>query len=315
MIVSHGEEKNSASSWTISDLYQALQAEQRTSANLRCELQKAKEEIHHLRDCVHRLERSNRFVRCDGKDEEQASASTEEATAREQVPQHSTPPCTDAHSQHADGIELQGLKPNGGHVEADAVQSQEGITGKSEMDGPGTASKGSYVRAADKVYWVSYEDPLQLIRLPSAEAVGPRSSRSPDADAAMGAQAVPTLSRQPKSGEEVLLPGTPEHLPRALRPSSAERSCFSARGKLQGHGFAVMQVPTHRTIAQRQAVGGVGVVHRLLAPQVYPTQWQTQTLQSLYPFDLLSGERAQHTACMPDTVCSSGRDQVAFKAV
>lgn len=30
-----------------------------------------------------------------------------------------------------------------------------------------TAAKGSYVKAGAKVYWVSYEDPEQLIRLPA----------------------------------------------------------------------------------------------------------------------------------------------------
>lgn len=51
----------------------ALQAEQRTSASLRCELQKAKEEISHLQDCL-RLERNSRFVRCE---EREAKASQE----------------------------------------------------------------------------------------------------------------------------------------------------------------------------------------------------------------------------------------------
>ncbi|CAK9099275.1 unnamed protein product [Durusdinium trenchii] len=53
-----------------------------------------------------------------------------------------------------------------------------------ESETADTAVKGSYVKVEGKVYWVSYEDPEQLIRLPNVGATEtakeePRGRRLP----------------------------------------------------------------------------------------------------------------------------------------
>jgi len=284
-----------AISWSISDLFQALQAEQRTSASLRCELQKAKEEISHLHDCL-RLERNSRFVRCEKKDAQASQEeviSPEDAAPSEQLQQLEVqPPAEVQHSQQqqqlAAGAESEAPEESGDHsaqtiaAEAPEVEETENASKPSigQLDnGPSTASKGSYVRAADKVYWVSYEDPLQLIRLPSAD--GLRSSRG-QADVAREdtVRDVLSSSRPLKREEaEVLLPGTPERRPRVLRQPSAER-CFSARGVLQGQGVAVMQVPIARTITPRPVPAFSHFAPARQARQVSPLPWQAQSLQT-----------------------------------
>ncbi|CAE7799317.1 unnamed protein product [Symbiodinium sp. CCMP2592] len=282
-------------SWSISDLFQALQAEQRTSASLRCELQKAKDEISHLRDCL-RLERNSRFVRCEKKDAQTSQEeviSPEDAAASEQLQQLEVQPHAEVqHSQQqqqppANGAESEALEPSGDHSEtiaADAGEAPEEDASKLSIagqldNGPSTASKGSYVRAADKVYWVSYEDPLQLIRLPSAD--GLRSSRGQEDVARQETVRDALSSSRPLKREEaeVLLPGTPERRPRALRQPSAER-CFSARGVLQGQGVAVMQVPIARTITPRPVPAFSHFAPARQARQVSPLPWQAQSLQS-----------------------------------
>lgn len=124
---------------------------------------------------------------------------------------------------------------------------------------------------------MSYEDPLQLIRLPSAEGI--RSSRGQEdvahEDTVRGALSSSRLLKREEA--EVLLPGTPERRPRALRPPSAER-CFSARGVLQGQGVAVMQVPIARTITPRPVPAFSHFAARQ-ARQVSPLPWQAQSLQ------------------------------------
>ncbi|CAE7265268.1 unnamed protein product, partial [Symbiodinium pilosum] len=259
----------------------------------RCELQKAKAEITHLREYVQRLEKSSRFVRCDEKTEVQDLTSSDETARAEAVHNQNFQPCIDTvpplqqqqlPQQQDEGIVRSEDVPPSSCAEADAIHGAEAgdaektqkVDGECETHCPSTASKGSYVRAADKVYWVSYEDPLQLIRLPNAEPMqNSKTTRAQD-DAVHDdtAQAVLSSSRQHSKREEVLLPGTPEKLPRtALRQPSADR-CFSARGKLQGHGMAVLQVPTPRTIAQRPPYA---FVHQM-PHQVYSAWQKHETL-------------------------------------
>lgn len=116
--------------------------------------------------------------------------------------------------------------------------------------------KGSYVRAAGKVYWVSYEDPLEVVRLPDgAESVKTSStgfphslSSSRDNQPTSTSASTEAGLHEPQSSDEPLLPGTPEPrkrpgmktlaLPTAslqsvARSFSHDNQCASARGSLE----------------------------------------------------------------------------------
>mmetsp|Transcript_43801 Transcript_43801/g.102225 ORF Transcript_43801/g.102225 Transcript_43801/m.102225 type:complete len:344 (+) Transcript_43801:60-1091(+) len=257
MTLASEEEKSLHQHWTVDDWYQALQAEQRLSAGLRFDLHKARKEIEHLQEMVQRLER-RRFVPCNEKQVTERDPD-DEATLQVQP------------EVQKDSFQEQAKTVAHGSATEVATTSQAAESKASEQDAAiSTASKGSYVRAADKVYWVSYEDPLQLIRLPSAEP-GP-CSRARNASQPDAAIAVTSRSAAPVEGrEEVLLPGTPERRPRLTRPVSVDRSCFSARAKLQGHAFAPFQACAMPINARCRRVG---MPHHVHAQPVYPMPWQ-----------------------------------------
>lgn len=182
---------------TLQELQQALEAECRVSAELRAELQKANEEIHTLRETL-RL-----YQPLSG-----STAESQGATElSEEVRANSW-----AESQKADCL------TQSGSLEAESAD---------------TAAKGSYVKAEGKVYWVSYEDPEQLIRLP-ARNPSEKSARLSASEARPDAEPSRRLS-----GHEKFLPGTPEdHLPRPMRPASLDPHRGSCAAYFAGAGIA-----------------------------------------------------------------------------
>lgn len=183
---------------TVPELRKALELECQVSAELRAELHKAKEEIHALKEAL-RLSCLSESTQTDVKAE----------------------PCN-------------------GH-NASAESEKDSLIQSGDQDEPSetaeTAAKGSYVKAEGKVYWVSYEDPEQLIRLP-ANAL-PQSSET----ARMGALEARTEAepRRRLSGHERLLPGTPEdQVSRPMRPTSLDpHRTFAYAGCPQGQPFCV----------------------------------------------------------------------------
>eukprot|EP00435_Cladocopium_sp_Y103_P009065 s2587_g2.t1 len=119
---------------TLQELQQALEAECRVSAELRAELQKAKEEIHSLRETLRLYQPLSGSTAAESP-VHGATQLSDEVTANSW-----------AESEKADRL------TQSGSLEAESAD---------------TAAKGSYVKAEGKVYWVSYEDPEQLIRLPA----------------------------------------------------------------------------------------------------------------------------------------------------
>jgi len=191
---------------TVPELRKALELECQVSAELRAELQKAKEEIHALKEAL-RL-------------------SCSESTQTEKVKPKS----------HNGGLD---------HAESEKDLIQSGEDEASET--AETAAKGSYVKAEGKVYWVSYEDPEQLIRLPAASET-----------ARMGAMEARTEAepRRRLSGHEKLLPGTPEdQVSRPMRPTSLDpRRTFAYAGCPQGqpvHVQPAMPMSARCTIPAR----------------------------------------------------------------
>eukprot|EP00434_Breviolum_minutum_P029559 symbB.v1.2.026136.t1/scaffold2589.1/size75518/3 len=120
-------------------LFKALELECQVSAELRAELQKAKEEIHALKEALR--------LSC-----------LSESTQTEKVKHNGH----NGAANHASESEKDSLIQSGDQDEASETAE--------------TAAKGSYVKAEGKVYWVSYEDPEQLIRLPNAPI--PQSSET-----------------------------------------------------------------------------------------------------------------------------------------
>ncbi|CAE8612525.1 unnamed protein product [Polarella glacialis] len=127
--------------------------------------------------------------------------------------------------------------------------------------------KGSYIRAAGKVYWLSYEDPSVMLRLPDCSAFSSASSSTAPAPGSssqrgrheeLSQQNLSPSQQLPGQGAEdpveKLLPGTPEQwfrpslLTDSLQPAvqrlrsggsvfghPGSAGSLSARGQLQGH--------------------------------------------------------------------------------
>ncbi|CAJ1406117.1 unnamed protein product [Effrenium voratum] len=173
---------------STAELQKALEAERRVSASLRAELQKAQEEIQRLR-----------ALTCRPGSPDNAAGHADATGKVEKL--HDAPAAT------AD-------------VREEAPAAQRLSSGSDEA----TAAKGSYVKAAGKVYWVSYEDPEQLIRLPSARMSGQQRPAAREDTEVAGRRS---------SGHENFLPGTPDHRPRLARPASLDARALSAAGPWQ----------------------------------------------------------------------------------
>lgn len=259
-----------------------MEAECRVSAELRAELQKAKEEIHTLRETL-RL-----YQPLSGS----AAESPHGATQLSEVRANSW-----AESEKADRL------TQSGSLEAESAD---------------TAAKGSYVKAEGKVYWVSYEDPEQLIRLPARHS-SEKSARLSASEARPDAEPSRRLS-----GHEKFLPGTPEdHLPRPMRPASLDphRPCTAyfagagTGGRAPIYVQPVMPMSARRTLPpqhQRPMVMGVHGLPRQASsghflPATLRHQFSTGSLSSVQ-----STHRLVQANSLSDLHGHSGHVQTQF---
>ncbi|CAK9069927.1 unnamed protein product [Durusdinium trenchii] len=200
-------------SLSVPELRKALEAECRISAALRADLQRANEEIETLRGALGLVPRPEREV-----------------------------PSPDKVDRRENGdADLE--DPKIASVEGDAL---------AESETADTAVKGSYVKVEGKVYWVSYEDPEQLIRLPNAG----------EADATRPTEAH-EMERSRRLSAEQFLPTTPEsQQPRAMRPASSDPRCSVAQRHFQGFAlrptvYASVPASARRSLPPRVAVHGL----------------------------------------------------------
>eukprot|EP00931_Biecheleriopsis_adriatica_P113911 TRINITY_DN8918_c0_g1_i1.p1 TRINITY_DN8918_c0_g1~~TRINITY_DN8918_c0_g1_i1.p1 ORF type:complete len:581 (-),score=121.66 TRINITY_DN8918_c0_g1_i1:68-1810(-) len=278
----------------LADLKEALASERRTSSQLRLELRSAREEIDTLRELLklavagkeenlesplkppsssspkgQRYQELKAFAEDLGAEKLQAPAegsARQEEQSGEQAQDDNQdvkmPSCGIDLEQQAEGApSLAWADPEQSPVAAGNLEAHS--EEKLQLSPESRNDKGSYIRASGKVYWLSYEDPLQLVRLPDGSAVkatsssGTPSSRQHRGSEAQRGEEFPPrlLDTPPRPGqsaqdeEEPLLPGTPEQRRQPLLfggmrslplgqilPEGAPSRCYSARGQLQGHG-------------------------------------------------------------------------------
>lgn len=270
---------------TLQELQQALEAECRVSAELRAELQKAKEEIHSLRETLRLYQPLSGSTAAESP-VHGATQLSDEVTANSW-----------AESEKADRL------TQSGSLEAESAD---------------TAAKGSYVKAEGKVYWVSYEDPEQLIRLPARNS----SEKSARLSAS---EARPEEPSRRLSGHEKFLPGTPEdHLPRPMRPASLDpqrpRTAYFAGAGTGGRApiyvQPVMPMSARRTLPpqhlQRPMVSSVHGLPRQASSGHFPPA----TLRHQFSTGSLSSVQSSHRLVQANSLADlhghSGHVQTQF---